>query len=52
MGKWVLVEDIACNAFFVQFPNCLMYHTPEEFSDLLQRALTHEPSVMSQEMVK
>jgi digalactosyldiacylglycerol synthase len=27
MGKWVLVHDLPCNAFFSGFKNCLTYRS-------------------------
>jgi digalactosyldiacylglycerol synthase len=49
MGKWVIVEDIACNQFFKQFENCLVYTDPDGFSECLMRALHTEPAAMSDE---
>ena len=39
MGKWAVVEDVACNAFFKQFANCLVYADAAGFSDALLHAL-------------
>lgn len=48
MGKWVLVADLPCNAFFkTKFRNCLTYKTPKEFSKGLRKALTHDPHPVS-----
>ena len=50
MGKWVLVADLPCNAFFKsRFRNCLTYKTPREFSRGLRKALTHDPHPVSEE---
>ena len=50
MGKWVLVADLPCNAFFKQrFRNCLTYRTPREFSAGLRKALAHDPHPVSSE---
>lgn len=50
MGKWVLVADLPCNAFFkTKFRNCLTYKTPKEFSRGLRKALTHDPHPVSSE---
>ncbi|CAG9464069.1 unnamed protein product [Pedinophyceae sp. YPF-701] len=49
MGKFVVVEDIPCNAFFKQFANCLTYKTPEECSVCLERALSGTPKPMTEE---
>ena len=50
MGKWVLVADLPCNAFFKQrFRNCLTYRTPREFGAGLRRALAHDPHPVSSE---
>ncbi len=48
-GKWVLVEDLPCNTFFAQFPNCLMYTDAAEFSEKLEQALATEPARMDDE---
>ncbi|KAK9907493.1 hypothetical protein WJX75_004778 [Coccomyxa subellipsoidea] len=49
MGKWVVVAELPCNAFFKRFSNCLTYSTPEEFSERLRTALVQEPHPMSAE---
>lgn len=50
MGKWVLVADLPCNAFFKRrFRNCLTYKTPREFSAGLRKALMHDPHPVSSE---
>ncbi|CAL8463148.1 g2682 [Coccomyxa elongata] len=49
MGKWVVVADLPCNAFFKRFSNCLTYRTQEEFSERLRTALAQEPHPMSSE---
>jgi digalactosyldiacylglycerol synthase len=50
MGKWVLVADLPCNAFFAaQFRNCLTYRTPAEFSARLRHALATDPHPLSGE---
>jgi len=52
MGKWVIVEDIACNQFFKQFDNCLVYTSPEGFSAALMHALYMEPKPMDDEALR
>jgi digalactosyldiacylglycerol synthase len=48
MGKWVLVADLPCNAFFAsRFRNCLTYRTPAEFSARLRHALATDPHPLS-----
>jgi digalactosyldiacylglycerol synthase len=44
MGKWVVVPDIACNAFFKQFRNCLTYKDAAGFIEAVDRALQKEPA--------
>lgn len=46
MGKWAVVEDVPCNAFFKSFRNCLVYRTPDEFAAHLERALREAPAPM------
>jgi digalactosyldiacylglycerol synthase len=48
MGKWVVVGDIPCNAFFKQFPNCLTYKDALGFSKCLEHALLHDPKPMDE----
>jgi len=50
MGKWVLVADLPCNAFFAaRFRNCLTYRSPAEFSARLRHALATDPHPLSEE---
>ena len=49
MGKWVICADHPSNKFFSQFRNCLIYKTPEEFSNRVQHALQHDPAPMTRE---
>lgn len=47
MGKWAVVPDIACNAFFKQFRNCLTYKDSAGFIAAVDRALQKEPAPLS-----
>ncbi|EFN54763.1 hypothetical protein CHLNCDRAFT_31413 [Chlorella variabilis] len=49
MGKWVICADHPSNRFFSQFKNCLIFKTPEEFSQHVEHALAHEPHPMGPE---
>eukprot|EP00887_Chlorella_sp_A99_P006969 scaffold2.g6969.t1 len=49
MGKWVVCADHPSNRFFSQFKNCLIFKSPEEFSQHVQHALAHEPNPMGPE---
>ncbi|KAG2452291.1 hypothetical protein HYH02_003315 [Chlamydomonas schloesseri] len=47
MGKFVLCAEHPSNRFFEQFPNCLIYRTPDEFSAQLHRALSSDPTPLT-----
>jgi digalactosyldiacylglycerol synthase len=49
MGKWVIVPQHPCNDFFSGFANCLIYRTPEEFSNAVEKALTEDPAPLTPE---
>lgn len=52
MGKWVVCADHPSNKFFSQFPNCLLYRTPEEFSQRLQQAMACDPVPLSEQQLR
>lgn len=52
MGKWVVCADHPSNKFFSQFPNCLLYRTPEEFSRALQQAMAKDPTPLSDDQLR
>ncbi len=49
MGKWAVVPDLPCNAFFKRFTNCLVYDSVGSFSAALVRALHEEPAPVGDE---
>jgi digalactosyldiacylglycerol synthase len=52
MGKWVVCAEHPSNKFFSQFPNCLTYRTPYEFSDRLQQAMARDPAPLTDEQLR
>ena len=52
MGKWVVVEDIPCNEFFKQFPNCLTYSNNKGFCKAMEHALFNEPTPMDEDTLR
>jgi digalactosyldiacylglycerol synthase len=38
--------------FFAQFPNCLVYRSPDEFSRCLSHAMTTEPTPLSPDQLQ
>lgn len=44
MGKWVVCAEHACNKFFSQFDNCLIYRDAGEFAAKLDYAMSHDPT--------
>eukprot|EP01025_Chloroclados_australasicus_P056418 TRINITY_DN6969_c0_g1_i5.p1 TRINITY_DN6969_c0_g1~~TRINITY_DN6969_c0_g1_i5.p1 ORF type:complete len:782 (+),score=119.15 TRINITY_DN6969_c0_g1_i5:48-2348(+) len=48
MGKFVVCADLPCNQFFKSFNNCLIYKSPEEFSEKLQYAMEHTPRPLTE----
>ncbi len=43
MGKWVVIPSHPSNDFFMQFPNCLLYSTGDEFAAAMHWALHNDP---------
>ena len=48
MGKWVICAHHPCNHFISAFGNCLIYRSPQHFSEHLQYALLHKPAPLTQ----
>ena len=49
MGKFVVIERHPSNAFFYDFPNALLFSTPEEFRAKLFLALSTKPQPLTPE---
>ncbi len=49
MGKFVVIERHPSNAFFYDFPNALLFSTPEEFRAKLFLALNSKPTPLTPE---
>ena len=49
MGKFVICCEHPSNKFFSQFRNCLIYRTPEEFSEKIRYAMENEPHPLTPE---
>lgn len=52
MGKWVVIPSHPSNAFFEQFPNCLMYRSRRGFVTQLKTALENDPPPLSDELAQ
>mmetsp|Transcript_25941 Transcript_25941/g.52035 ORF Transcript_25941/g.52035 Transcript_25941/m.52035 type:complete len:972 (+) Transcript_25941:156-3071(+) len=52
MGKWVVIPSHPSNAFFEQFPNCLMYRSRRGFVSQLKTALENDPPPLSDELAQ
>jgi digalactosyldiacylglycerol synthase len=50
MGKWVVIPSHPSNAFFEQFPNCLVYRSRRGFVSQLKTALENDPPPLSDEL--
>jgi hypothetical protein len=50
MGKWVIIPHHSSNSFFEQFPNCLLYHSRNQFVRVLKYATRNDPPPLPEEL--